>query len=125
VALRILVIEDNEDSRALVVKILARHGYELLEATSAEAGFALAERQLPDLVLMDLHLTGMSGLEATRRFKRSEALKHVPVVALTAYAMVGDREKALEAGCDGYLSKPVDVRRFPEQVAEFLREKRS
>ena len=124
-ALRILVIEDNEDSRALVVKILARHGYELLEATSAEAGFALAERQLPDLVLMDLHLTGMSGLEATRRFKRSEALKHVPVVALTAYAMVGDREKALEAGCDGYLSKPVDVRRFPEQVAEFLREKRS
>ena len=124
-ALRILVIEDNEDSRALVVKILARHGYELLEATSAEAGFALAECQLPDLVLMDLHLTGMSGLEATRRFKRSEALKHVPVVALTAYAMVGDREKALEAGCDGYLSKPVDVRRFPEQVAEFLREKRS
>lgn len=120
---RILVIEDNEDSRALVVKVLSRHGYELLEATSAEEGFALATDRVPDLVLMDLHLTGMGGLEATRRFKQSGALRTVPVIALTAYAMVGDREKALEAGCDGYLTKPVDVRRFPEQIAEFLREK--
>lgn len=121
---RILVVEDNEDSRALVVKVLKRHGYELLEAASAEEGFALIETELPDLVLMDLHLTGMSGLDAARRFKESEELAHVPVIALTAYAMVGDRERALEAGCDGYLAKPIDVRRLPEQIAEFLREKR-
>jgi CheY-like chemotaxis protein len=119
-ALRILVIEDNDDNRALVVKVLSRHGYEIAEARSGEEGLEAAQSQPPALVLMDLHLAGMSGLEATRRFKENPALGHVPVVALTAHAMVGDRERALAAGCDGYLSKPIDVRKLPEQVAEFL-----
>jgi two-component system cell cycle response regulator DivK len=124
VAPRILVVEDNEDNRALVVKVLRRHGYELVEAASAEEGLTLAEGDPPDLVLMDLNLTGMSGLDATRRLKRTEGLGHVPVIALTADAMVGDREKALEAGCDGYLSKPIDVRKLPDQVAGYLKETR-
>lgn len=119
-AARILVVEDNEDNRALVVKVLGRQGYEVIEATSGEDALELAGAAPPDLVLMDLDLVGMSGFEATRRFKASPELGRIPVVALTAYAMVGDREKALEAGCDGYLSKPVDVRHLADQVAEFL-----
>jgi len=118
----VLVVEDNEDNRALVVKILSRHGYRLLEAASGEEALERAEAERPDLVLMDLNLAGMTGFEATRRLKEhpDPALRRVPVVALTAYAMVGDRERALAAGCDGYLSKPVDVRKLPEQVEAFI-----
>jgi len=120
----VLVVEDNDDNRALVVKVLSRGGYRVLEAVSGEQALETAGRDRPDLVLMDLNLAGMSGFEATRALKADPALCRVPVVALTAYAMVGDRERALEAGCDGYLSKPVDVRRLPEQVESFLREPR-
>ncbi len=122
---RILVVEDNRDNRELVVKVLARKGYEVAEAETAEEALALAAADPPDLILMDLNLAGMSGFEATRRLKADPRLKRVPVVAVTAYAMVGDRERALEAGCDGYIPKPVDVRRLPEQVSHFLREKGS
>ncbi|MDW7711359.1 MAG: response regulator [Deferrisomatales bacterium] len=118
----VLVVEDNEDNRALVVKVLTRQGYRVLEASSGEEALDLAAREHPDLVLMDLNLRGMSGFDATRRLKEDPELRGVPVVALTAYAMVGDRERALAAGCDGYLSKPVDVRRLPETVAGFLQE---
>ncbi|MFU8855778.1 MAG: response regulator [Deferrisomatales bacterium] len=118
----VLVVEDNEDNRALVVKVLTRQGYRVLEALSGEEALDLAAREHPDLVLMDLNLRGMSGFDATRRLKEDPELRGVPVVALTAYAMVGDRERALAAGCDGYLSKPVDVRRLPETVAGFLQE---
>jgi two-component system cell cycle response regulator DivK len=121
VTARILVVEDNEDNRALVVKVLARSGYEVNEAVSGEEALLVARAAPPDLVLMDLNLVGMSGFEATRRFKEDPDLSHIPVVALTAYAMVGDRERALECGCDGYLSKPVDVRRLPEQVEAFIK----
>ena len=117
----ILVIEDNDDNRTLVVKVLARHGYGVREAVSAEQGLADAAEHPPDLILMDLNLAGMSGFEAAGRVKADPRLRHIPVVALTAYAMVGDRERALEAGCDGYISKPVDVRRLPAQLEEFLR----
>ncbi|MBE0618245.1 MAG: response regulator [Proteobacteria bacterium] len=120
----VLVVEDNDDNRALVVKVLSRRGYRVLEAVSGEQAVEMAVRERPDLVLMDLNLEGMSGFDATRRLKGDPELRGVPVVALTAYAMVGDRERALEAGCDGYLSKPVDVRRLPEQVEDFLRERR-
>lgn len=118
----VLVVEDNEDNRALVVKVLSRCGYRVLEASTGEEALDVAGRDRPDLVLMDLNLMGMNGFEATRRLKEDPELSGVPVVALTAYAMVGDRERALAAGCDGYLSKPVDVRRLPEQVEEFLQE---
>lgn len=117
---KVLVVEDNEDNRALLVKVLSRQGYEVVEATSGEEALEIAERLPPDLVLMDLNLVGMSGFEATRRMKQNSKLRHIPVVAITAYAMVGDRERALECGCNGYLSKPVDVRRLPEQVKAYL-----
>ncbi len=117
----VLVVEDNADNRALVVKVLSRRGYRVAEAVSGEEALAVARRERPDLVLMDLNLEGMSGFEAARRMKADPGLRHVPVVAITAYAMVGDRERALEAGCDGYIPKPIDVRRLPDQVAEYLR----
>ena len=116
----ILVIEDNDDNRTLVVKVLTRHGYTVREAVSAEQGLADAAEHPPDQILMDLNLAGMRGFEAAGRVKADPQLRHIPVVALTAYAMVGDRERALEAGCDGYISKPVDVRRLPAQLEEFL-----
>jgi two-component system cell cycle response regulator DivK len=120
-AARVLVVEDNADNRALVVKVLSRRGHHVFEAVSGEQALSMARQDPPDLVLMDLNLVGMSGFEATRRLKQDPRLGHIPVVALTAYAMVGDRERALECGCDGYLSKPVDVRRLPEQVEAFLK----
>ncbi|GAB6062297.1 response regulator [Deferrisoma palaeochoriense] len=118
---KILVVEDNVDNRDLLVKVLSRHGYEVVEATSGEEALELAPKVRPDLVLMDISLGGMDGLEATRRLKALPGVAGVPVVAITAYAMVGDRERALEAGCDGYIAKPVDVRALPDQVADFLR----
>ena len=121
----ILVVEDNADNRALVVKVLTRKGYRVEEAVSGEEALRRAEENLPDLVLMDLNLEGMSGFDAARRMKANFRLRNVPVVAITAYAMVGDRERALEAGCDGYIPKPVDVRRLPDQVAEYLKGARS
>ena len=116
----ILVVEDNDDNRTLVVKVLSRRNYRVREAVSAEQALEAAAADPPDLILMDLNLSGMSGFEAATRLKADPRLRHIPVVALTAYAMVGDRERALAAGCDGYLSKPVDVRRLPEQLEEFL-----
>ncbi len=116
----ILVVEDNDDNRTLVVKVLARHGHVVREAVNAEQALEAAAADPPDLILMDLNLAGMSGFEATGRLKADPRLCHIPVVALTAYAMVGDRERALAAGCDGYISKPVDVRRLPDQLKEFL-----
>lgn len=117
----VLVVEDNEDNRALVAKVLGYAGYRVVEAASGEEALELVARGPPDLILMDLNLGGMNGFEATRRLKEDPASARVPVVALTAYAMVGDRERALEAGCDGYIAKPVDVRRLPEQVETFIR----
>ncbi|GAB4269023.1 MAG: response regulator [Deferrisomatales bacterium] len=114
-------MEDNEDNRALAVKVLSRAGFQVVEAISGEEALRLAREDPPDLILMDLNLVGMSGFEATRRLKADPTLASIPVIALTAYAMVGDRERALEAGCDDYLSKPVDVRRLPEQVAAHLK----
>lgn len=116
----ILVVEDNDDNRALVVKVLGRQGHAVREAVSAEQALEIAAADPPDLILMDLNLTGMTGFEAAGRIKADPHLRHIPVVALTAYAMVGDRERALAAGCDGYISKPVDVRRLPDQLKEFL-----
>jgi len=117
---RILVIEDNELNMKLVVALLKIADYETMQAPDAETGIALARLHRPALILMDVQLPGMDGLAATRIIKSDEVLKQTPVVALTSYAMQGDEERAREAGCDGYISKPLDARLFLSQIGEFL-----
>lgn len=116
----ILVVEDNELNMKLVRGLLGLGAYRMLEAADAEAALEMAGRELPDLILMDIQLPGMDGLTATRRLKTDDRLRHIPVVALTSYAMAGDENKAAAAGCDGYLTKPIDTRSFIGKVEAFL-----
>src|SRR5262245_12934035 len=117
---RILVVEDQEDNRRIVRDLLTRSGYEIVEATTGEEGVALAEMQHPDLILMDIQLPVIDGYEAARRIKANPALHHIPIIALTAHAMMGDEDKARAAGCDDYLSKPIDEDLLFEKLAHFL-----
>lgn len=117
---KILVIEDNALNLKLVRSLLMLEDYEVLEADNAETGIQLAKEQLPDLILMDIQLPGMDGLSATRQLKADPDVTGIPVVALTAYAMLGDEQKALEAGCVGYIAKPLDTKEFPALIARFL-----
>jgi len=117
---RILVIEDNELNRKLVRSLLKLGKYQVLEAVNAEEGIQLIREAKPDLVLMDIQLPGMDGLSATRVIKEDPALRHIPVLAFTAHAMENDRQKASEAGCDGYISKPIDTRNFLGVITKFL-----
>jgi CheY-like chemotaxis protein len=116
----VLVVEDNERNLKLVRDVLEFAGYQVISAMSAEAGLSLAHERTPDLVLMDLQLPGIDGVEALRQLRSSPQTKHLPVVAVTAFAMREDRERALAAGFDGYLEKPISVRELPEQVRHFL-----
>jgi len=116
----ILVIEDNELNMKLVRSLLKFGNYEVLEAVDAETGMQLIRKHRPDLVLMDVQLPGMDGLKATRIIKGDLALKDIPVVALTSYAMQGDEEKATEAGCTGYITKPLDTKVFLEIIDQFI-----
>ncbi|MCD6138181.1 MAG: response regulator [Deltaproteobacteria bacterium] len=117
---KILIVDDNQDSRELVVKILKARGYQMIEAVDGEEALEKAASEKPDLILMDRSLPKIDGYEVTRRLKGREEFKDIPIVALTAHAMTGDREKALEAGCDGYISKPIDVRALPELIRSYL-----
>ncbi|MBI2081502.1 MAG: response regulator [candidate division NC10 bacterium] len=117
---RVLVVEDNPVNLELVTELLEREGCRVLPAPSAEAAIRLAATERPDLVLMDLQLPGMTGYEATRRLKAAPATAAIPVLALTSYAMRGDDLKASEAGCDGYLTKPLDTNLFRKTVRRFL-----
>ena len=117
----ILVIEDNELNMKLIRSLLRLGKYQLLEAFDAEKGIELALKHQPDLILMDIQLPGMDGLSATRIIKADPVLKDTPVLAFTSYAMAGDEKKALETGCAGYISKPIDTRSFLETVSEYLR----
>ncbi|UCF91996.1 MAG: response regulator [Desulfobacterales bacterium] len=117
----VLVIEDNELNLKLVRGLLTLDKYGVLEATDAEAGIQLVRAHRPDLILMDIQLPGMDGLTATREIKKDPDLARIPIVALTSYAMQGDEEKALAAGCAGYITKPIDTRQFLEMIAQFLR----
>lgn len=117
---KILVIEDNALNLKLVRSLLMLEDYEVVEAVNAETGIQLAKEQRPDLILMDIQLPGMDGLSATRKLKADPDVTAIPVVALTAYAMLGDEQKALEAGCAGYISKPLDTKEFPRLIARFL-----
>jgi len=117
---RILVIEDNETNIYLIGFILKKNGHEVIEARSGEEGVELAIKEKPDLILMDIQLPGIDGLEATRRIRESETDKKVPIVALTSYAMTGDREKSLAAGCTGYIEKPINPDTFMGEIEKFL-----
>jgi two-component system cell cycle response regulator DivK len=117
----VLYIEDNDDNRTLVKRILMAEDFQVLEAADGTVGFDLALRCLPDLILMDINLPEIDGYEWTSRLKSMPELKGVPIVALTANVMRGDREKSMAAGCDGYIQKPVDVDRLPDQVKSFLK----
>jgi two-component system cell cycle response regulator len=116
----ILVIEDNEKNLKLFRTLLEANNFRVLEALDAERGFELLRRELPDLVLMDIQLPGMNGYEATQKIRNDPSFSHIPVLALTAYAMQGDREKAIMSGCDGYISKPIDTRAFIENIEIFF-----
>ncbi|MEW6326807.1 MAG: response regulator [Thermodesulfobacteriota bacterium] len=121
---KILVVDDNQDSRELVVKILKTRGYQTIEAIDGEEALQKAVAERPDLILMDRSLPKIDGYEVTRRLKSREEFRDIPIVALTAHAMKGDREKALEAGCQGYISKPINVRTLPGLITAYLRGKR-
>ena len=118
--MKILYIEDSPSNRLLVKRILLVEGYEVLEAEDGVEGIEVARRERPDLILMDMNLPDVDGYEMTRRIRDSADLADIPVVAMTANVMQGDREKTLAAGCVGYIPKPIDVDALPEQVAQFL-----
>jgi CheY-like chemotaxis protein len=118
----ILVIEDNKLNMKLVNGLIKIGKYRMLEAVDAESGIQLIREQRPDLVLMDIQLPGMDGLSATKVIKEDPDLKDIPIVALTSFAMQGDEEKALAAGCTGYITKPIDTRKFLETVSQYLKD---
>jgi len=117
----ILYVEDNPDNRVLIRRILTVHGYRLLEAEHASRALEILQNEIPDLILMDINMPEMDGYTLTAKLRRIPALTNIPVIALTANVMKGDRERTLEAGCDGYIQKPVDVDSFPEQIAKYLK----
>ena len=121
----ILCIEDNLENRLLVRRVLEVEGYQVIEADSGNTGLQKAETMAPDLVLMDINLPEIDGYELTHRLKQMPRLAGVPVVAMTANVMKGDREKTLAAGCDGYIQKPIDVDQLPLQIARFLQAKKA
>lgn len=120
---RILYIEDNRDNRMLVRRILMASDYdfEVAEADNAITGIEMAQQNPPDLILMDMSMPDMDGLTATRRIRNMDDLRDVLIVALTANAMESDRERALAAGCDGYIRKPIDVDKLPEEIIRYIR----
>lgn len=117
---RILVVEDDAQNSYLIGFILEKSGYEVVAAADGEQAVAAVEAGRPDLILMDMLLPKMNGYEATRIIKARPDMEGIPIIALTAYSMKGDREKILEAGCDGYISKPIDPETFVSQMEEFL-----
>ncbi len=117
---RILVVEDNKDNMTLISDVLHSLDYDVLQATDGEQGIRVTGEERPDLILMDLSLPRMDGWTATRNIKADPDLQNIPVIALTAHAMVGDRERALEAGCDDYMSKPINLRELADKLSRFL-----
>jgi len=116
----ILIIEDNPANMKLATTVLSKADYQVLPATDAEAGMVLAKSEQPDLILMDVQLPGMDGLTATGLLKQDPATQRIPIIALTAFAMKGDRERMLDGGCDDYITKPIDYKLFLATVARHL-----
>lgn len=117
---RILVVEDNETNLYLIRFILEKSGYEVIEAREGTVGVELAIKEKPDLIIMDIQLPDIDGLEATKRIRASEADGDIPIIALTSFAMAGDRERALAAGCTGYIEKPINPETFIAEIEKCL-----
>jgi len=117
---KVLYIEDDPINKYLVKKFLTSRGYEVFEAPNGRDGVNRAEEIGPDLILMDMQMPGVDGYEATRQLKQSASMKHIPIVALTAHALPSDKEKCLAAGCDGYITKPIDIKNFEQLLTPFL-----
>lgn len=117
---KILIVEDNLQSMKVVQMALRPHGYALLEASDGEEALEIAVRDKPDLIIMDIQLPKLSGLETTRRLRQMPTFSHTPIIVVTAYAMKGDKEKVIDAGCNAYLSKPINTRELPGVVVEML-----
>ena len=115
----VLVVEDNDLNMKLFHDLLEAHGYSVLQAKDGMEGWRMAREHRPDLILMDIQLPGISGLEATKRLKADETLKSIPVIAITAFAMAGDEEKIREGGCDSYIVKPISLPNFLQTVERF------
>ncbi|MCH7897472.1 MAG: response regulator [candidate division NC10 bacterium] len=117
---KILLVEDNEENRDMLARRLTRRGYEVVIALDGGQGVAMAQSEVPDLILMDMDLPVLNGWEATRQLKATPETQAIPIIALTAHAMVGDREKALEAGCEDYDTKPIEFQRLLGKIEAFL-----
>ncbi|UCH42159.1 MAG: response regulator [Dehalococcoidales bacterium] len=117
---KILVVEDNPLNMKLIEMTLKPRGYVLLKASDGQEAFITAVTEHPDLIIMDIQLPGVNGLDVTRKLRETPSVSDTPIIGVTAYAMKGDREKIIEAGCDAYLSKPVDTRQLPELIAKML-----
>lgn len=120
--LRVLYIEDNPDNRLLVQRILVAEGYDVIVASNGPEGLEKAQAEKPHAVLVDINMPDVDGYTVTARLREMAHLSRVPIVALTANVMKGDREKTLAAGCDGYIQKPIDIDQFPRQLARFIEE---
>jgi len=116
----VLVIEDNEQNLYLMRFILEKNGFTVFEATDGIKGVETAKKIKPHLILLDIQLPGMDGYEVARELRKNNDLAHTPIVAVTSYAMVGDRERVLDAGADGYIEKPIDPERFIDQIKQFM-----
>ena len=119
-AKKILVIEDNDKNRKLIRDVLRYHSYEIIEAENGEEGVKRAKELLPDLILLDIQMPVMNGLDAIKALKGSPETKHIKAIALTSFAMVGDRERMLKAGFDDYISKPIDTRQLPKIIKKYI-----
>ena len=119
---KILVVEDNDMNMQLVEFLLEEGGYDIVKASSGEEALAMTRdgESAPDLILMDIHLPGMDGLSVVRAMKGDDRTRRIPILALTAHAMRGDKDRFLEAGCDGYISKPIDVKTFISSIEQYL-----
>ena len=117
---KILIVEDNPQNMRLIRMVLRAKGYTLLEATNGEEALEMAISERPELIIMDIRLPKMTGLEVAKKLRESPAFSHTPIIAITAYAMSSDKERAIDSGCDAYLSKPINTRTLPGVVAEML-----
>jgi CheY-like chemotaxis protein len=117
---RILIIEDNEHNLYLETFILQKNGHEVIQARNGEAGITLAAQMAPDLILLDIQLPGMDGYTVAQQLRKNPTIANIPIIAVTSYAMTGDREHILEAGCTSYIEKPINPDTFPMEITQFL-----